>query len=65
MPERFVAELLIPRTSDPKVWFFMACVAGAWKKWAKERMGARKGDTQGVRERMHGRPPKIVSTRIL
>ena len=27
--------------------------------------GAREGDTQGVRERLHGRPPKIVSTRTL
>ena len=26
-----------------------ACVAGAWKKWVKERMGAREGDTRGVR----------------
>ena len=31
----------------------------------KERTGARVGDTQGVKERMHGRPTKIVSTRIL
>ena len=22
----------------------VACVAGAWKKWAQERMGARDGD---------------------
>ena len=24
----------------------LACVAGAWKKWAKERTGAREGDTR-------------------
>ena len=24
---------------------FIACVAGAWKLWAKERTGAREGDT--------------------
>ena len=29
------------------------------------RTGAREGDTQGVRECLHGRPPKIVSTRTL
>ena len=40
-------------------------VAGAWKLWAKERTGAREGDTPRVRERLHGRPPKIVSTRTL
>ena len=28
----------------------LACVAGAWKKWVKERTGARKGDTRRVRE---------------
>ena len=27
-----------------------ACVAGAWKLWAKERTGAREGDTRGMRE---------------
>ena len=27
----------------------LGCVAGAWKKWAKERTGAREGDTRGVR----------------
>ena len=43
----------------------LACVAGAWKLWAKERTGAREGDTPRVRERQHGRPPKIVSTRTL
>ena len=32
---------------------------------AKGRTGAHEGDTQGVRKRLHGRPPKIVSTRIL
>ena len=26
----------------------IACVAGAWKQWAKERTGAREGDTRGV-----------------
>ena len=26
----------------------LACVAGAWKEWAKERTGAREGDTRGV-----------------
>ena len=31
----------------------------------KERTGAHEGDTREVRERLHGRPPKIVSTRIL
>ena len=30
--------------------FIIACVAGAWKKWAKERTGAREGDTRGVME---------------
>ena len=40
-------------------------VAGAWKLWAKERTGTREGDTPRVRERLHGRPPKIVSTRTL
>ena len=40
----------------------IACVAGAWKQWAKERTGMREGDTQGVRERLHGRPlPSRVS----
>ena len=29
-------------------WNHLACVAGAWKKWAKERTGAREGDTRGV-----------------
>ena len=29
-------------------WNHRACVAGAWKKWAKERTGAREGDTRGV-----------------
>ena len=28
---------------------YLACVAGAWKWWAKE--GAREGDTRGERER--------------
>ena len=28
-------------------------------------MGTREGDTQGVRERLHGRPPKIISTHTL
>ena len=28
----------------------LACVAGAWKLWAKERTGAPEGDTRGVRE---------------
>ena len=28
-------------------------------------MGAHKGDTRRVKEHLHGRPPKIVSTRIL
>ena len=28
----------------------VACVAGAWKQWAKEKKGAREGDTRGVRE---------------
>ena len=31
----------------------------------RQRERARDGDTRGVRERLHGRPPKIVSTRIL
>ena len=50
----------------------VACVAGAWKWWAQEKtgawkwwaqekMGAREEDTRGERERLHGRPPKIVS----
>ena len=42
----------------------LACVAGAlgaWKWWAQEKTGAREGDTRGERERVHGRPPKIVS----
>ena len=41
----------------------LVCVAGAWKKWAKKRTltSARERDTQGERERLHGRPPKIVS----
>ena len=26
----------------------LACVAGAWKKWTKERTNAREGDTGGV-----------------
>ena len=29
-------------------WNHLAWVAGAWKKWAKERTGAREGDTRGV-----------------
>ena len=45
--------------------FSLACVAGAWKYWAKEKTGAREGDTRGVRECLHRRPTKIVSTRIL
>ena len=28
----------------------LACVAGAWMYWAKERTGARDGDTRGVME---------------
>ena len=39
----------------------LACVAGAWKSWAQEKTGAREGDTRGERERLPGRPPKIVS----
>ena len=39
----------------------VAFVAGAWKTWAPEKTGAREGDTRGERERLHGRPPKIVS----
>ena len=26
----------------------LACVAGTWKEWAKERTGAHEGDTRGV-----------------
>ena len=41
---------------ERKVWippsthkrFFLACVAGAWKKWVKERAGAPERDTRGV-----------------
>ena len=40
---------------------FLACVAGSWKWWAQEKTSAREGDTRGERERLHGRPPKIVS----
>ena len=29
-------------------WNHLTWVAGAWKKWAKERTGAREGDTRGV-----------------
>ena len=29
----------------------LACVAGAWKWWAKGRTGVREGDTRGVREK--------------
>ena len=35
------------------------------KKWAQEKTRAREGDTQGERERLHGRLPKIVSSRTL
>ena len=31
----------------------LACVAGAWKLWAKERTGPREGDTRGVVCIMH------------
>ena len=34
----------------------IACVAGAWKLWAKERTGAREGDSRGVRERRYLSP---------
>ena len=41
---------------ERKVWippsthkrFFLACVAGAWKEWVKERAGAPEGNTRGV-----------------
>ena len=26
----------------------VACVVGAWKKWAQEKTGAREGDTRGA-----------------
>ena len=29
--------------------------------WTQQKTGAREGDTRGERERLHGRPPKIVS----
>ena len=38
----------------------LACIAGAWKSWAQEKTGARGGDTRGEKERLPGRPPKIV-----
>ena len=37
-----------PEESIDTPKFDVACVAGAWKKRAKERTGAREGDTQGV-----------------
>ena len=39
----------------------LACVAGAWKQWPQEETGAREGDALGERERLPGRPTKIVS----
>jgi len=39
---------------------YIACLAGAWKKRAQERMG-RKTDTRGKRQRLPQRPMKIVS----
>ena len=40
---------------------YLACVAGAWKWWAKE--GAREGDTRGERERsLHRIMAKIGKT---
>ena len=45
---------------DLVLFVTLACVAGALKWWAQEKTGAREGDTRGERERLHGRPPKIV-----
>ena len=28
-----------------RAWWFLACVAGAWKWWAQEKTGAREGDS--------------------
>ena len=42
-------------------WSTVTYVADAWKQWARERMGAREEDTWGERERLPGRPTKIVS----
>ena len=40
----------------------LACEAGAWRLWAKERTGAREGDTRGEREHLLERSMKIVSS---
>ena len=45
---------------DLVLFVTLACVAGTWKWWAQEKTGAREGDTRRERERLHGRPPKIV-----
>ena len=37
----------------------------AFGRSGRKRERAHEGDTRGVRERLHGRPPKIVSTHIL
>ena len=45
-----IKELTKVFSGNGREYSSQACVAGAWKLWAKERTGAREGDTRGVRE---------------